>query len=1568
MRSAVVSLVSLALLGVTTSAPSPQAKSVSLQAYFRESFSPFVVTSIADPQLRKVDLIFNGCTAPAPATYAIVCSSSPQSTVALEWTKPVSDLALGQCSQQRLKARLIVLPTAATINPETSAVVAGDKTLVAPVEATLTCKLQESSNGATVDVAGFSLKAAVVPSRVPIFSGAISLLRNGAVLRSSWSTDDHSDIPYHSLASLNGTLLDSYVRNALTRFGLPSSAADASRFDFQTPGSHVMVLLSMCAFCKFPQTQAMCVSAGQAANVKTLRHGCGFDGSTRVFIGGIEAERIHLAADGSYLAVDVPSYSALCPSLTRSKRPSSSAPALCGMKAITLVNREGGSDPSLAMKSAENDGGLANGLFAAEAAYNSSLLQGWALNKTATRGNAVNLVNSTMAAINIPSSPAGHVLVPIRGGKVVCPGFCPGQAATQDAFPLSLRHGVLQDSDSSSSSSGTSAKITAVRWDAASNSLQSADREAFIGSAKTFAAGTASAYASGSSSSGPQALSKTVTSGSVGQSTSAAVAARTGVSPVKNCYAEGWPDLPFRICANASDPLSAQCPYYNPISLECQRCPANAVCPNGMSWPLPGYFAANPYQSKMEVCPPPSKSRCTGWNATLRMTTCGEGYAQGTTLCKGCAAGYYSAYSGGPCRACPPGTGAWAIIRPILIAVVCIIAFVALIFGIMHGLARWRGGVVKGGFMRAISLFYWSITVLQIVSEVGRQVTNAIPSWLGNYFSDLTIFQFNGIAVPSECAVSGHPFSSDIAIFTIGLLLTLFCMLAPFALWLVMKKCAPSLLPQTDPEYEAPYWTIAPASNSSAPSSTADASPVVVPGQQPPAAPVKKPKRPLSTTLGIFVARSFRMLNRWASVGLIILYPMITNSAFSMVRCSMTNSNAVSALYLNGASVSQVLDASNEELARLSSGSGVAADDDDPAGNSGELSNENLQLNLLLSNPSYVCYSGNHGPVVTLAWVTIFVSLLLFPLMIFLLTGPRLVTLTLTSRGADAWRVASSREKKEFKQGSWRYKLWIICCSRRMHPYLPKGFVGSPEHTEMLQKFALLEAAARAGNLSPTGIFSPNSSKNVELVAFPAGGSSVAAAAVGGGTPVPAHLPTIKARKAGCCGGAKKKGCCAITDDVVQIEEFAVEAEAIRHWRARKEAAKGGKPQGNGSSSSVAASAPPAPQQVRATVIYDAESNTVGYSGLHQRSARVSTAAADFMTADSLPSAKPTSMAPVQTSTGSTDSRLAPSKASALSFYRAGGAASESVTTTAKPSIVAVSPAGKDGVPGRRGSKKGKKGMKRPPSLIFDVSRPKEELWHPRPEWRSNDVVDTCPQVLNDLYLGPYIISIRPTGFWYRHVDHVIILLLSAINNFWPSPQTVGEVAGRTIAQVAISLIFFAWIATRDPFTATLRYKYWVKLYSLLLVAFVAITSGVSYSAGLEVNTTESQAATGMAIVSFIGTVVLMVMLAVAFVISVFRPDTAEEVAADDLAQEMDPLASPLPNASRAYPALPASGRKNESAEGDEDNHEQLVNEEQAPAPEDTARSEAVVVAAPSVSGSPVPLVVEEGKVATAFL
>lgn len=263
----------------------------------------------------------------------------------------------------------------------------------------------------------------------------------------------------------------------------------------------------------------------------------------------------------------------------------------------------------------------------------------------------------------------------------------------------------------------------------------------------------------------------------------------------------------------------------------------------------------------------------------------------------------------------------------------------------------------------------------------------------------------------------------------------------------------------------------------------------------------------------------------------------------------------------------------------------------------------------------------------------------------------------------------------------------------------------------------------------------------------------------------------------------------------------------------------------------------------------------------------------------------------------------------------------------------------------------------------YSVSHPlcTAHLWSPQPYWRSEDVMDTAPEVLTDPYIGPYIISVRPSAFWYRHMDHILIVILAGepdpgrtifatscfvpridIMMVYPSfcaftvtllqrsiisgprlqpsapssdarefilptacpplsllsfsltflacPRTTAATA--TSAPVArlpacclpcrficlTSLLFFALVViTRDPFTAQLRYKLHVKSFSLFLSAFVAVMVGVATGAALTDSADESEAATVLAVISFFGTIGLILTLAVTFIISVLQPPPAVE-------------------------------------------------------------------------------------------
>lgn len=93
---------------------------------------------------------------------------------------------------------------------------------------------------------------------------------------------------------------------------------------------------------------------------------------------------------------------------------------------------------------------------------------------------------------------------------------------------------------------------------------------------------------------------------------------------------------------------------------------------------------------------------------------------------------------------------------------------------------------------------------------------------------------------------------------------------------------------------------------------------------------------------------------------------------------------------------------------------------------------------------------------------------------------------------------------------------------------------------------------------------------------------------------------------------------------------------------------------------------------------------------------------------------------------------------------------------------------------------------------------------------------------------------------------------------------------------LATLLLFAFVIISRDPFTAQLRYKLHVKSYAMFLSAFVAIMVGVATGAALTDDPGEGQAATVLAVISFFGTIGLILTLGVTFIISVLQPPPAD--------------------------------------------------------------------------------------------
>lgn len=479
--------------------------------------------------------------------------------------------------------------------------------------------------------------------------------------------------------------VDAAIAAAVAAHGLPSSIASAPPFTLGAASASAVTLLAPCMLCRTAGFSAACASYSNAsALASALASQCGFDSSTRIWVSGLETKILHRAADGSHVTVEMPSFAAAC----------SSGTVHCSPRTIVAAAYE----PRVHA--------------AQSLSINASLLAAWARNASGS---------STFAAPQLAVAPAG--------GRISCPGFCPGQPTSEDAIPL--------DSTGAASALESSPRVHellephtlhAVTWDASTATFSSADGFSAL-AASVHASKSTGLAAGASSASSPAQAVAALTSGLISSSSgvafasgssaaastvslpTASVASTGGIKLIADCSSGGqqWPVTPLgpSVCRNASDPRSRSdyCPFiYNG---RCTACPQHALCPYGEVRPLPGYFASNAFQLRMEVCPPPASKRCVGWNATVGAVQCGTGYLSGSQLCSACAPGYYSQYTGGACKPCPAAQGAWAVFRPILWLLLGVAGFTASIYAIMWALAKWRGGKVQGGFQRSVSLFYW---------------------------------------------------------------------------------------------------------------------------------------------------------------------------------------------------------------------------------------------------------------------------------------------------------------------------------------------------------------------------------------------------------------------------------------------------------------------------------------------------------------------------------------------------------------------------------------------------------------------------------------------------------------------------------------------------------------------------------------------------------------------------------------------------------------------------------------------------------------------------------------------
>lgn len=570
-------------------------------------------------------------------------------------------------------------------------------------------------------------------------------------------------------------------------------------------------------------------------------------------------------------------------------------------------------------------------------------------------------VDAATAGSAVSLSLSGPQLAAI-GGMAGCPRFCPG---SEGGVPPLVSF-TQAASDSSSAGSGSSS--TAVVAIAPDRSGASGDH----GSAGSF--------------------------GAFG-----------GVTYTVACTGALYENVPsIDVCLNSSDPLSRRCPFGG--AEQCSDCPPCALCPGGFrALPLSGCWSASERSAAVVSCAYPS-SRCLGFNATTGSVQCGQGYAQGSSLCGTCADGYFENDRTGACDACPPRIDAWTALRP-LVLFIGVLAAIGFTMGIVIVAMTLRhGGTVKGGLRRTMAFTIACIGVLQLVIQVGQAAQPGLPLLLFRLYELLALLQLKGITLPPAC-LSTPPFLQEII--EMGVAMGLIIALS--ALFINYRRICGCSACGSGREGRAKAVTVTVAGKTPAKSAKADAGAVQ-----------------LSCCLrsGALCDRLKPTLRRIVFMGMVVLYATVSNAVFNTLSCTsvhVTVSAYLSALDGDGSTLVKQLGKDESSLGPL------CLDPDCLVQN--PLYSRVVQVSVVQSSPGFVCYEGPHRPAALLAWITLAVFVVGLPLSTLLLVRRRIAQIM--QRGPLRPYLEVAAAKDHLRRRAWiaaadmaHVRWWRSCCAQ----------------------------------------------------------------------------------------------------------------------------------------------------------------------------------------------------------------------------------------------------------------------------------------------------------------------------------------------------------------------------------------------------------------------------------------------------------------------------------------------------------------------------------------------------------
>lgn len=449
-----------------------------------------------------------------------------------------------------------------------------------------------------------------------------------------------------------------------------------------------------------------------------------------------------------------------------------------------------------------------------------------------------------------------------------------------------------------------------------------------------------------------------------------------GLYYTPDCSAVGYTSVESGACSNASNPAHRRCAFSTATG-ECTSCPANAICPGGQrARPYPGFYAISESSGVIRPCAAPAQERCVGWDHHLDAVLCGEPYKPLSPGCTACANGWYPR-DDGRCTRCPEGaSGVAALLRAVGLMLGAALCVGVGIIGTTYLIARVLSASVEGGFVRAADLLLWSVLLLQVLAQVGRSAAPGLPPLIQGMFRALAALQLEDVGLPPACWRM-YPFTSEVLQCSAALVVTLVIwalQMGEMGVWRQLRLHLRDVRGKSCPACCRRRVVAA-------------ARPVGASGCC--LANSKKREKPTSdavqaiTRAGIGGRRCrkaagacFAMVAASCTSGVLrrnlpllcfgiasLLYSLLCNTVLKLLRCKTETLSLTGYAVLDRDGGAAQM---TELLARATAEPGFRS--------------TQYTVSLLATNPAYMCYSGAHKPAAVMAWLTLVVFLIGYPL------------------------------------------------------------------------------------------------------------------------------------------------------------------------------------------------------------------------------------------------------------------------------------------------------------------------------------------------------------------------------------------------------------------------------------------------------------------------------------------------------------------------------------------------------------------------------------------------------------